>query len=333
MHVIKSVSRLLFALVAKWTFVAYSYSPDSGETTAGGIPFIIHQTWKTERIPAYLAEYRDSWLRLHNIGESRSKWKYIFWSDKDLENFVEKHCYSEIPKEEYKTKIQFVDAARYCVLYHVGGIFVDLDYQALRPMDLLLHTFAFDEDAQLILTKEPPEHSRLFMQNYIVSNAIMFSKPFHPLLKHALNSLKPAFEEMKHENNTSHQVMYSTGPFFLTHVYRLVSCLCKNGQVTTFDWADFPTLASEVECSSLEILNGSKNSHIRLLEAEVLNPKPLFLENGKIVANKCYRSKNNNRQTLLGEDTRIVDTNGDVSAFAFAQHHWCGTWWENAHGS
>jgi len=207
---------------------------------------------------------------------------------------------------------------------------VDLDYEALRPMDLLLSTYASEKDIQLLLAEEPEEHSRLFMQDYIVSNAIIITRPFHPLLNAVLKSLKPALEEMKYHGDTSQLVMYSTGPFFLTYVYRLLSCLSKTGQVTAFNWTKFTSLASNVNCSGREMFDGSKYNHIRLLGADILSPKPLFSLNSTTIAQRCNRSTEHRVYTQeddSSEGPSTVSMYGADNTVAFAQHHWCGTWW------
>lgn len=44
---------------------------------AQGIPRIIHQSYKTKRLPPDFAEWQQSWFRLH------PSWCYMFWTDQD----------------------------------------------------------------------------------------------------------------------------------------------------------------------------------------------------------------------------------------------------------
>ena len=75
------------------------------------IPKIIHQTWKTFNIPIKLKQYQETLINVHK----NKGWEYRLWDDILLNNFVIQHCPS-ISKINYNIKIQFIDAARYCIL-------------------------------------------------------------------------------------------------------------------------------------------------------------------------------------------------------------------------
>ena len=49
------------------------------------IPPILHQTWKTDRIPEQFQAWGESWGR-HNPG-----WTRMFWNDRTLVDFVAEH--------------------------------------------------------------------------------------------------------------------------------------------------------------------------------------------------------------------------------------------------
>lgn len=265
--------------------------------TEGGIPFIIHQTWKDSDVPFALMQYQMTWTRLHQT----PPWEYRLWTDADLFAFVRENCPHQVPTE-YAHSIQFVDAARYCILYHVGGLFIDLDFEALRNIESLLlnETGGAGVASQLILTKEPASHATLFNTSFIVSNALMVAAPSHPLLLAVLDSLAPA---QKWSTNTAQSdkgqvVMYTTGPLFLTHIVSLFAC----------DPA-FPRHAMtslQPVCDRLDLPEG-----VVLLEDHILNPKALFPgDSGGLDHSFERRSEDRNRGPL-----------------PYAQHHWHGTWW------
>ncbi len=86
------------------------------------IPKIIHQTWKTGEVPERFRASQDSWRHHH------PDWTYMFWTDADLDAFVEAKYPSLWPLfQRYPDQIQRVDAARYMMLHHYGGIYSDLD--------------------------------------------------------------------------------------------------------------------------------------------------------------------------------------------------------------
>ena len=88
---------------------------------------IIHQLWKNENIPIEWIESHNQYKKLYN------DYKYILWTDQTMKEFIEKnynwflHTYNN-----YKYNIQRVDAFRYFVLYHMGGIYSDLDIIPLK---------------------------------------------------------------------------------------------------------------------------------------------------------------------------------------------------------
>ena len=86
------------------------------------IPATIHQTWKTADVPARFAASAESWRTLHPA------WEYRLWTDESLEAFVHE-TYPEMWDlyRRYPEQIYRVDAARYMLLHHFGGVYADLD--------------------------------------------------------------------------------------------------------------------------------------------------------------------------------------------------------------
>jgi len=122
----------------------------------------------------------------------------MFWTDEKALEFVK----TEFPEElenykAYQYNIQRVDALRYYLLVHYGGIYLDLDVGCNRRLDFLLsYTSA-------IPSTEPTG----------VSNNILISAPGNPFFKYVISTLS--------KNNFWRvlpyiTVMYSTGPMFLS---------------------------------------------------------------------------------------------------------------------
>ncbi|RKD91694.1 glycosyltransferase family 32 protein [Mangrovibacterium diazotrophicum] len=94
------------------------------------IPKIIHQTWKDEQIPGEWIPYVDKVKRLN------SGWTYKLWTDEAMQKFVE----DEFPDflERYlgfSRNVMRADAFRYLIMYKIGGVYLDLDYEVLKPFD------------------------------------------------------------------------------------------------------------------------------------------------------------------------------------------------------
>jgi mannosyltransferase OCH1-like enzyme len=160
------------------------------------IPKIIHHTYKSrDDMPKRWLRYREQLLALH------PDWKYNFWTDEESLAFVKSEfpdmldIYVRLPKN-----IMRVDIIRYMWLYRLGGLYMDMDYEMLRP-------FAFGNE-ECVLAWE--------IEGVRVANSIMASAPGHPFFKAVLDDLKanpPLSPDL-----TNLQVMESTGPHFISRV-------------------------------------------------------------------------------------------------------------------
>ncbi|MER5968502.1 glycosyltransferase [Streptomyces sp. NPDC002055] len=163
---------------------------------------MIHQTWKDADVPAKWREWADSWRR-HHPG-----WEYRLWTDTDNREFLEEHYpwFLSI-YDGYPDGIMRADAIRYFLLDHFGGLYVDMDFECLRPVHDLL------SGHELVLGREPEAHTRLLLArrgglDRIVGNAFIASRPGHPFWAHAHRQLVAA-----------HRMpgpLDATGPFWLT---------------------------------------------------------------------------------------------------------------------
>src|SRR5437667_9239899 len=108
------------------------------------IPKLIHHTYKTrENIPRRWRRYQEKLLALH------PDWKYKLWTDEDNFAFVKSEfpdmldIYLRLPKN-----IMRVDVIRYLWLYRLGGLYLDMDYEMLRPFEFANEecVLAWEED-------------------------------------------------------------------------------------------------------------------------------------------------------------------------------------------
>lgn len=169
------------------------------------IPPIIHQTWKDRQVPTVLQPLVRSWRSRH------PNWEYRLWTDEDNRNFIRNDFPDFLPRyDAYPLQIQRVDAVRYFLLYRFGGLYIDLDFECLRPFDELIGK------SDCLFGLEPEAHCNIHDRKIIVGNALMGAVPGHPFIAritHELTECEPFHED----RNTS--VLDSTGPFMLTRVY------------------------------------------------------------------------------------------------------------------
>ncbi|KAL2787366.1 nucleotide-diphospho-sugar transferase [Aspergillus keveii] len=98
------------------------------------IPKLIHQTW----FPAgsNMSESAQTWVA--TMKHHYSDWEYVLWDDESNEALVREHfpwfleTYKSLPKE-----INRADMARNFYMFLFGGMYADVDTEALRPIDPL----------------------------------------------------------------------------------------------------------------------------------------------------------------------------------------------------
>lgn len=95
------------------------------------IPKIIHQTAKTAQLAPQWAELQAKVRALHPDCE------YRLWTDADNRAFVR----SEMPWllktfDDMPRPIMRADLIRYVIMFSIGGLYLDIDYEMLKPFDL-----------------------------------------------------------------------------------------------------------------------------------------------------------------------------------------------------
>jgi mannosyltransferase OCH1-like enzyme len=164
------------------------------------IPPLLHQTAKTADIP-------DRWRRFQKtVQDLHPGWTYRLWTDDENLAFVTVEypeflgAYLQLPRN-----IMRADVIRYLIMYRLGGLYLDLDYEMLKPFDLV------NEEIVLPLEKEGDIDS----PNNTICQAFFAAARGHPFFKMLIDELKahpPVGEDADVES--------STGPRFVTKMYR-----------------------------------------------------------------------------------------------------------------
>ena len=169
------------------------------------IPKIIHQTWKTRELPEDYARYVDT-VRAHH-----PHWEYWLWTDADNRAFIASHFSWFLPTfDGYRHHIERVDAVRYFILLHYGGLYVDMDMECLRPVDPLILSGA-ERELHFSLLASPT------VENTIIANALMAARPGHPFFAYLTRRLPYLVER----DVTFADVFDNTGPEMLTRQVKL----------------------------------------------------------------------------------------------------------------
>ncbi len=168
------------------------------------IPRIIHQTWRDSDVPPYLRRFQASWREHHPA------WQYRLWTDEANRRLIEEHYPEFLPVyDAYPLPIQRADAARYFMLHRYGGLYVDLDFECLRPLESML------AGRSCVFGAEPRAHALAHGLSLIVGNALMASTPGHRIWRDVQAAL------VRHRNAQAWgrlDALRSTGPLMLTDV-------------------------------------------------------------------------------------------------------------------
>ena len=150
------------------------------------IPKIIHQTWRSDKLP-------NIFQNIYDINKEKNKdFEFKLWyhtpGPPDIDEFIKKeypdiyHIFSRC-----KYGVQKADIARLAILHHYGGIYYDLDILCLKELNTLIDY----NSNNIFLSMEPAEQTKkLFNSDNILCNAFIAAPPNHPLLKEALNNIK-----------------------------------------------------------------------------------------------------------------------------------------------
>ena len=108
------------------------------------IPKIIHQVWLGGVVPECFKDLMQSWINSHLDG-----WQYILWTDKEAEDFQmhSREFYDQADNYGVKSDILKME-----VIYKYGGVYIDTDFECLRPLDILHYTYDFYIGITLIAT-------------------------------------------------------------------------------------------------------------------------------------------------------------------------------------
>jgi len=163
------------------------------------IPKIIMQTWKDKNIP-------DKWKSSpESIKKHMPGWKYVLLTDKDNRKFVKKH-FPDFLKyyDNFPYNIMRCDSIRYLWMYIHGGVYMDLDFEVLKPLD---EFFTSNADVYLINSSNVGSY---------LTNSFMACKPRCKLWLDVIEAMKNPGLSWYHMGR--HMiVMNVSGPIMLTY--------------------------------------------------------------------------------------------------------------------
>jgi mannosyltransferase OCH1-like enzyme len=165
------------------------------------IPRIIMQTNKADRVP------KDLRKAMQTLIDMNPEYEHYYFSDRRIRDFIKQHfdqktldAFDAVVPGAYKS-----DLFRYCFLYVKGGVFLDGDVQAARPIEELIRPddrFLSAEDCGIGW----------------VHNAFMAAIPGHPIVKKAIEMAVSKISRRIYGDNP----LSITGPILLKEAFSAV---------------------------------------------------------------------------------------------------------------
>lgn len=214
------------------------------------IPKLIHQIWsdKYRPLPTFLRELAQTWTELY------PDWSYILWDEKNMNDFIREQ-YPQYCEIYYKLPfdIQRWDAIRYLILYKMGGMHVDCDYECLENMDILLKNRACS------IALEPDIHCEMYGVKQFLNSALLVTVPEHFFLRKIIERVFSEETLNYKQENRAMCVLNTTGPLMLSSVYESLSkeekedvFLIPAKYVTPFDSRQIEQVKNGVRNEELE---------------------------------------------------------------------------------
>lgn len=199
------------------------------------IPKIIHIMWLGSKLPQEYDAFVQSWRRLH------PEWTIIFWTDNSvnfnqgslvLRNFDELAALLAIHKgsqslvmdatsllfdnkDMYDAAVNYgekSDILKWEIVYRFGGVYVDIDFEALKPLDPLHERYDFYTGLQPLDTHMVQLGAALFA-----------ARPYHPILQACVTKIR--------DNKDIKQIIVKTGPIHFTRCFLMTACQGGNKDI------------------------------------------------------------------------------------------------------
>jgi mannosyltransferase OCH1-like enzyme len=135
------------------------------------IPLNIFQTWHTKNLPPKMQKV------VNDIKYNNPKFNYYLYDDNDCREFIKNNFNSDVlyAFDNLIPGAYKADLWRYCILYKLGGIYLDIKYKPVNGFKFINLT----EKQHLVLDRD----------NYGIYNALMVCLPNNNYLLTAINSI------------------------------------------------------------------------------------------------------------------------------------------------
>lgn len=187
----------------------------------------IHQIWLqgADQVPS---QYKDNISKNKNLLKD---WNYLLWDDNTISKFLKEKDITMYNKyNNYKYLHQKVDFARYCILYYLGGFYIDMDAFILKDPTKILEDNP--NHKVFISTVNLYYHESLLSQGLLTlyNNGIILA---YPKSNFMYNLMTKCPQESNITFNKSIEINYTTGPNIFTAIAK------ESDNVKVLSWEYF----------------------------------------------------------------------------------------------
>ncbi|MES2122079.1 MAG: glycosyltransferase [Chlamydiota bacterium] len=168
------------------------------------IPKRMHFIWLGSPLPAICAKMVATWKELH------PDWIVKVWTDADAEAFPLQNRLAYNIARNYGEKS---DIFRYEILYHLGGMYADIDFECLQSFEELHRSCEFYTGA---------------LEQYVL-NGLVGCRPGHPIIKACMDHIR-----IGNGDHDSERIMRGSGPYYLSAMIESTLTAEDEGKVVVF---------------------------------------------------------------------------------------------------
>lgn len=172
-------------------------------TVISGVPLIIYQSWHSNSVPEKMKD------NIYRLLEVNPEFDYFLYSDEKCREFIENNYPTDVVNAfdmlvpgAYKS-----DLWRYCILYKLGGVYLDVKYYSVMPLIDIVRTNSIIFVKDLNLGCGNGKYTGLY-------NAFMVSTPQNPIFKYCIDDILNSCKFKLYKNGS----LDITGPCLLGRV-------------------------------------------------------------------------------------------------------------------
>ena len=178
-----------------------------GSKHVSGVPLTIYQSWQTNNVPTKMRE------NIFNLLKMNPEFDYYLYSDETSLEFIKTNYEQEVVDafNSLKPGAYKSDLWRYCILYKLGGVYLDIKYYSVVPLYDIIKT------NPIIYTKDLDNNCSNYTKFTFRTgtyNAFMVSPPNNPIFKESISEIVYSCKHKLHRENS----LDITGPCHLSRI-------------------------------------------------------------------------------------------------------------------